>query len=326
MTADEAGSSSMPSAQHTRVRALPVSKRSTCMACAGMALSAAMGPGAAAQDDVDDGAVEALELAVDEPEPRLRFEVGADVVSAYYNRGILVEDEGFIVQPYASVEYDIVADDACRITFDAGVWQSFQGAKTDANPDRSDFMQTWYDADYDLGIGVAWDQYSLRLGSSLYTSPSDAYDTYGEITLTFAIDDSEWLGPWAMNPSIMLLQEFADDDTGADGMGSGAYLEFSITPGFDITDAPLVHDDIRIDAPVVLGLSLDDYYETGTDADQTFGYLSLGVLATAPLRCVDGLSLTGGVEFLMLGDAARQFNTDEDSTEWVWRVGVVFEF
>ncbi len=274
-----------------------------------------------------DAAVAVEEAASgEEVDKRLRFEIGGDVYSAYYFRGILVEDQGFIFQPYANVEFDVVANDACTLTFDVGVWDSFQDARTDANPDRSDFMQTWYDSDYDIGAAVGWDKFSLRLGLGVYTSPSGAYDRYQEITLTFEFDDSEWLGSWALSPYAMIAYELSDNGNDGEGLGHGSYLELGVTPGFELNDFKPIPQGTRIDFPIVLGLSLHDYYETDNGANQTFGFVSIGVLATIPIPVVAGLALAGGVDFLVLGDAARQFNTDEQSTEWVWHFGLSWSF
>ncbi len=281
---------------------------------------------------VDDASAPDAAIAVEEAaseeeaESRLRFAIGGDIYSAYYFRGMLVENEGFIFQPYANVEFDLVSNDTLTLTLDAGVWDSFQSAKTDADSDVSDFMQTWYDSDYDLGAAIAWDHFSLRLGLAIYTSPSRAYDRYQELTLTFEMDDSDWLGAWALSPYAMIAYEISNNGGDGEGLGHDAYLEFGVTPGFDLNNLKPLPEETRIDFPVVLGLGLHDYYETDSGANQTFGFLSLGVLATVPIPVIDGLSLAAGVDFLILGDAAREFNTNEDSTEWVWHVGLAMEF
>lgn len=281
---------------------------------------------------VDDASAPDAALAVEEAasdeevDKRLRFAIGGDVVSAYYFRGILVEDHGFIFQPYANVEFDLVSNNDLTLTLDAGLWNSFQSTKTDADPDVSEFLQTWFDCDYDLGAAIAWDRFSIRVGLAIYTSPSRAYDRYQELTLTFEIDDSDWLGAWALSPYAMIAYEVSNNGNDGEDLGHGSYLEFGVTPGFDLANLKPLPETTRIDFPVVLGLGLNDYYETGTDANQTFGYISLGVLATVPIPWVDGLEFAAGVDFLILGDAARQFNTDEQSAEWVWHIGLSMSF
>jgi len=289
---------------------------------AAMSLAGALAPRAAAQYEPE----KAPDLATDEPLDRLRFEMGFDIYSDYFYRGILIEDDGFIFQPYANMEYDVIAGDSCTITLDAGVWTSFHNNRTDAHPDRSDFFQTWYDADYDLGAAIGWDQFSLRLGFAFYTSPSGAYDSYEEVTLTFEVDDSERLGGWAMSPYVMVAQELGDRDSDGERFERATYLEFGVTPGIDITGLPPLPEATRLDFPIVLGLSLNDYYEAGTGDDEIFGFLSVGALLTVPLPWLEGLSLNGGVEYLLLGDAARLFNTGEDRDEWLWHVGMALGF
>ncbi len=53
----------------------------------------------------------------------LSFDAGIDFTTAYFFRGILQQDEGFIAQPYANAYYQI--NDSLKIW--TGVWNSFHG-------------------------------------------------------------------------------------------------------------------------------------------------------------------------------------------------------
>jgi hypothetical protein len=73
------------------------------------------GPGAAAP---------ALNGDADAPGKRWSFNLGADVPSAYFFRGYLQQDEGFIVQPFLNLGYTIYQDDTWRVRPYVGWWNS----------------------------------------------------------------------------------------------------------------------------------------------------------------------------------------------------------
>jgi hypothetical protein len=81
--------------------------------------------------------------------------------------------------------------------------------------------------------------------------------------------------------------------------------------GFDIT------------FPVKMGLSLDDYYELA-GVDHTFGFLSLGAIATLPLfkSSQNGAwDVHGGIEFQSLGDTPEAFNGG-DQSKFIGIIGI----
>jgi hypothetical protein len=79
--------------------------------------------------------------------------------------------------------------------------------------------------------------------------------------------------------------------------------------------------------PLTLGLSLDDYYELA-GVDHTFGYLSIGAIATLPLfRSTNygAWDVHGGFEFQSLGDTAEAFNRG-DQSKIIGTIGVGFSY
>ena len=82
--------------------------------------------------------------------------------------------------------------------------------------------------------------------------------------------------------------------------------------------------------PIIVGLSLSNYYEDSDDQDDdTFGYASVGVVASVPLPFparFGAWTFSAGVTVLFLGDNAEDlsdFNgTGEEDLHIIGRVGI----
>jgi hypothetical protein len=249
--------------------------------------------------------------AVVEPPPNtgaIHFELGVDWTSAYFFRGLLQEDDGFIVQPWLEVGVKLYESDNAALGLVIGSWHSFHDRETGAASSDS-FRDTWYEADLYAGLSLSTGPWSFGATYTIYTSPSNAFSTIDEILLDASLDDSElWGGGFALNPSVALAFETNDR-----GGSEDAYLEIGVAPGFDciLNDATT----IAIEIPLTAGFSLDDYYIDSSGGDETFGYFDIGVDASLdlpiPARFGD-YSLSAGVHCLFLGDAAEDVNNGSD--------------
>jgi hypothetical protein len=80
---------------------------------------------------------------------------------------------------------------------------------------------------------------------------------------------------------------------------------------------------MSVTVPLKVGLSLNDYYE-GFTGDETFGFFSVGGVATVPFTSMPtkfgSWNIHGGVEFLMLGD--RNEAVFGDSTHVIGSIGI----
>ena len=131
------------------------------------------------------------------------------------------------------------------------------------------------------------------------------------------------MGKWAMNPSVLFVQEVGEHGTDGANLGGGSYLELGLTPGFDV-EMPVV-EKVRFNFPVLAGFSTSNYYENAANADQGFGFFEFGSRVLIPLpvnRNYGQWTLTAGVRFLVLGDAARQFNTNQEDFEVIGMFGL----
>lgn len=247
----------------------------------------------------------------------LSVSLGADLVTAYYFRGILQEDRGVIVQPWAELRLPFAATDAMRFEAIFALWNSFHSEATGAGTDDG-FLRGWYEADLVAGVGVGCGAWSIDATYVAYTSPSDAFDTLQELILSVGVED-----PWSLAPHAAIGFELGSDGALGD---PGIYLELGIEPGFEVPigDAGA----LGISFPITIGLGLDDYYENPGGGDELFGYLDVGAVAAWTLPgdgALGAWTLTGAANLLLLGDANRAVNGDEN-VEIVGRLGLSIAF
>ncbi|USN99093.1 MAG: hypothetical protein H6810_13240 [Phycisphaeraceae bacterium] len=250
----------------------------------------------------------------------LHFELGAEWTSAYYFRGLLQENDGFILQSWLDVGVDLTKGDNWALTANLGIWNSTHG-DADTAGTTDDFVKHLYETDLYAGLGLDLDAWSLGVSYVAYTSPSDAFSTIHEIDLSAGYDDSSlWDGKFALNPSLTLAIEV--DDTGGT---EDTYLELGIAPGFS---REIGGTTVEFTFPVTVGFGVDDYYIDSTGNDDFFGYVDAGVDASIPLGLPTRFgtwSLNGGVHVLVLGDAASDLNSGDDF-EVVGRLGLSISY
>jgi hypothetical protein len=204
-----------------------------------------------------------------------------DFTNVYFFRGILNERDGFIAQPWAELYLNAFASDDGPIrdvTVGFGVWNSFHSEKTLATSSPSTLYETdWYPL---LSVGLP---YGLTWTTTyyFYTSPNGAFSTVEELNLKLAWDDSEVLGRWALAPWVNFAIE-TDRTSFGDREGVGVQLGVAPTL-YELEDERF---PVSFAFPVELGLTIDDYYEEAGRSEDTFGYLSWGLVASLPLSFV----------------------------------------
>jgi len=247
---------------------------------------------------------------------------GVDITTAYFFRGILQERDGFIIEPYGELgwalyrgESDDGKGDWSGLSLFGGTWASLHSKETNHTASSLD---AFYENDWYGGLQSQFmdNKVTTRVFYIAYTSPSDAFKTVQEVDLSAALDDSEWLGAFALKPSILIGIETQNTAMGTD---QGDYMELGIAPSYAIVDSETM--PMTLTFPVKLGLSLHDYYElNGSDGD-TFGYASTGVKLSFPLTFIPedygAWSAAGGVNVYFFGNNTRKLNNEDE----VWVVG-----
>ena len=255
---------------------------------------------AAAQDAPNSGAVSAG--------------TGVGFGSSYYFRGIIQETKGFIAQPYLEAGLTLLEGDGVlnSLSVTAGTWSSLHSGPSGSGGAPGD-PQMWYETDFyaSLGLGLA-EAWSADVTYTAYMSPNQSFGTVKELSFGLGYDDGV-LGPYAT-----LAVELEGQADG--GLNEGTYLELGVGPALAIPGS-----EVGLSFPVAVGLSLNDYYE-GAAGDQTFGFFNVGAIVSVPIGGIPAKygswEISGGVNFLVFGDALKAINGSADDFEPVGVFGI----
>ncbi len=254
---------------------------------------------------------------------KLHFTLGFDIPTKYFSRGIMSKDRGFIIQPAANLAIDLYEHEKFALVADLGTWNSFHGDTRGASDTASGTARNWFESDLAAGITFKYDIFAFRTAYVAMISPSNSFSTIEELDFIFTLDDSGWMGKWALNPSVLFVQEIGENGSDGANLGGGSYLELGVTPGFDL-DMPVV-EKVRVNFPVIAGFGLSNYYENAAGASQGFGVFEFGTRLLVPLpvnRNYGQWTASAGIRFMFLGDGARQFNTNQEDFEVIGMVGL----
>ena len=231
--------------------------------------------------------------------------IGAAATHAYFFRGIRQERDGFLLQPYADLSFNLYTGTEGLTGVDVTVGQrnSLHSGPTGADGDAAN-VKMWYESDFFAGVILGLENWEGRITYTSYLSPNDSFGTVKELALSLQMDDSELLGAFSVAPRVLLAIELDGQLDG--GAIEGAYLELGVEPGFEPVEGV-----VTLGFPVNLGLSLNNYYESGALFNDTFGFLDVGAVATVPLTMPEGYGsweVSGGVKFLALGSYLEAIN------------------
>lgn len=272
------------------------------MTVGAMIISFASTPAVAAEEDPNTGA--------------LSFTFNNDLTHAYFFRGILQERDNFIWQPSLDLNLNVYScDEGALRSADVGfgTWASVHEQETGASGNGPDAM---YETDFYPSLSLTWGGgLTTSLTYYFYTSPNNAFDTVQEAVLSASYDDSEYLGEFALNPSVDFVFE---TDNSRFGAGRGNMVEFGINPGATF----LANGDscecypITLAFPARLGLSMGSYYNDPFSNDNdTFGYATLGANVAVALGFIPknygNWSAGVGLDVYFLNDALENVNRAE---------------
>jgi hypothetical protein len=259
---------------------------------------------------------------------RLSISAGVDWTSAYFFRGIRQETEDLILQPYGELTFKLVenAGALTSLSLTAGMWNSLQTGPSGSDNPAATEPKVWYELDgYFKLSAVILEDLTASVIYTAYMSPNNAFNTVQEIAVGFAYNDAKLLGPFALNPSLLIAFEF--DGQADAGAQEGVYAQIGIAPGYTfLADSAY---PLTLSVPLTVGLSLSDYYEFGTGSDDTFGYFSAGATLSVPLAFIPpefGKWLVkAGVQVLFLGDNLKAIN-DGDEVQVIGSLGLAFTY
>jgi hypothetical protein len=253
----------------------------------------------------------------------LTFSGGLDWTNAYFFRGYNQEDGGLIVQPYFEINTTVHKRDNLAINAVVGMWNSVHSQQTFSDDGNS----AWYESDIygrvDFTLPKGWVLSGIY---TLYTYPNGAFNSIQELGVKAGWDDSPYTEKqigFALKPYAALFFEI-DDGNGTED----TYLELGLNPtvySFNLrADTP-----VSITVPLVLGLSLDDFYVDNDGDNELFGYGSIGVAAQMPLPIPSNYgswSLTGSLTYLQLFADSTEIVNNDESNYFIGKLGVSFTY
>jgi hypothetical protein len=243
---------------------------------------------------------------------RLSLNVGVDFPSRYYFRGILQEKEDYIIQPFADLTFKLYENKGgalSAVNLTIGIWNSLHGGPTGTDGAATVSPKVWYEADFFSTLSLTlFEDFTTAVSYTAYMSPNDSFPTVQEVSLTFGYNDAKLLGPFALNPSLLLAFETKNQaDLGAH---KGGLLQIGVAPGLTLFEGSPY--PVTLSLPIAVGLSLYDYYEFGTGNDDTFGVFSAGLKAGIPLKFIPAAfgnwQARGSVLWYHFGDNTTRVN------------------
>lgn len=250
-------------------------------------------------------AKEMLAKSVTEPETlggaKVNLLVNVEFSSSYVTpRGQIVRDDGLTIQPLLLAFLTLHEGDGfiSSFKFVGGVWNDFgtEGVSKHA-PYGSDPKTHYTEIDPILGVSFGLAKVAtLDVTYTAFVEQILDIETSHHLEVKLKIDDSKWLGPFALNPYFLYWQELEGKSTAAQvpyavfgpspftgsdtPPGEGYYFEIGIAPGFTIK--PLY--DLKVEFPCRVLLPSEDFYGEWYDSSSTIGLYEVGVKASLPLK------------------------------------------
>lgn len=248
-------------------------------------------------------------------------EIGFDITTEYIRHGIVQQNQGFQIQPYADLHFRVYEGSGVvsSITADVGIWNHFESH----HPGRVSTTPSWREFDFTFGVTAKVDKLSISPQFIVRESPADVAGNAYAFGLTLAYDDSEMLGDFALNPYIHAEFEGWIDSRGTIGnfanpRGTHQYVEIGIAPGHS-------YGDLTLTVPVSVGLG-NRYYA----GNKAFGFVSIGLDASYALtmvpECLGKWSVHAGFTYVHLGEGARLAAPGGDESRYIASGGLRVAF
>jgi hypothetical protein len=264
-------------------------------------------------------------------------DLGVNVASQYISRGLVFENQGAIIQPYADLYFKLYEGEGffSKATLNLGIWNSFHSRHTDAglasrdpkvpnNPGNST-TRGWYEFDFTAGVSLTFlKNFTITPSYFTFLSPNDGFNTFQGLNVKLAYDDTDLLGKFALHPYVQVLWEL--ENKAGNGADEGLYYEVGIAP-------TLAAGPVTFSFPIAAGFGSNDFYAS---EGLTYGFSSAGVSAAYALtfvpECLGTWTVTAGATYYHLStdSGLLTFNEnnvrDRDHNEYVFSGGLGIAF
>jgi hypothetical protein len=202
--------------------------------------------------------------------------IGVNVVTAYYYRGILQHgaspaknggNHSPSLQPFADIYFKAYEGDGAlnKAVVNLSVWNSFTNPAAFTGATTVGSKKAWFESDFTPGIALTFGKVTLTETYMVYAYPNDsASATSTNLNSKLAFDDSDLLGALALHPSITHMVELTGN-AGTVAANKGHYWEAAVAPG--VSAGP-----VAVTFPIALGYGSGKFYNK-----DGYAYTSAGV-------------------------------------------------
>jgi hypothetical protein len=260
-------------------------------------------------------------------------------------RGQIVRDNGLTIQPLLLAFLTLYQSDTSLISsfkFVGGVWNDFGTSGVSEHAPFGSSPKTHY-TEIDPILGVSIGLGKLATLNVTYTSFVEQIldiETSHHLETKLEIDDSSFLGPFALHPYFLFWKELDGKSTAAQvpfavfgpspftgakhAPSEGYYFEIGVAPGYTFKSL----GDLKIEAPCRILLPSDDFYGNWYADSDTVGLYEVGVKVTYPLKFMPKgygfWSVHAGYKYMAFVDdnlkGMNQFNAPGKSTDEIHQV------
>jgi hypothetical protein len=212
--------------------------------------------------------------------PNIHGFLEAQFKTAYITpRGLVVQDKGLVVQPIGGIVIPLYDGSGLFSSLSAigGQWSSIDTAEDNSAVgyyDETDpfatLDSTWFDKKLEVSVTYI-----------AFISPQGAYKTEHNIETKVGLDDSSWLGAFALHPYMKYFYEIKGDSTVVTGKRGSTYdVELGIDPSYTLKAVP--DYPITFSLPSLITVGPKSYWG-GT---QSFGTVQTAINLQMPLAFI----------------------------------------
>lgn len=236
-------------------------------------------------------------------------DIGIDVYSQYVFHGLVLENQGAILQPYADFSFKLYEGDGFinQLALNLGIWNSFH-----SNHPVTSSTRNWYEFDFLAGFAVTFAKnFTFAPTYVAYTSPGDYFSTAHVLQLRLGYNDGDLLGKFALNPYVMAEIEL--DGKAGNGTDEGVYYELGLSPGTTL-------GPIAVSFPLKVGFGSNDYYA----GNAGYGFFSGGVALAYEIpmpECLGKWTASANATYYHFGDAGDDATNVKNSDDHAFVFG-----
>jgi hypothetical protein len=211
----------------------------------------------------------------------ISMDAGVTLGNFYIERGVIIQHEGLISQPYADLYYKLYQGDGFinKVTATVGLWGDLSTAGLPSSPDATSLGRDFTEFDVIPGLAVQFEnRFTLTTRFNQWFNPSGGYHQGRWVNTTLGFDDTGLTGQnFSIQPYLNVLYELPGPSY--PGLKPHAwYFEPGISPNYTFFSGSQY--PVNLAFPIAVGLGNRFY------AGDTYGYLSVGPQVSVPLAFI----------------------------------------